>query len=242
MCIGTSVSGGSGIRVHGSDLARIRYNKFGILPSGVDAPGMYAGIHVCGGTAYITDNIIARQQIQGLYVSDLDSDDGKQTEVSVFTNVFRHCDQAVWVVGQAICHLGDLGNASTSDDGGNDFRSSNTWFIGNATSDKIKAEGNDFNTTDKALINSKIFDGLDCGDAGFVDFVPFVGGGAAPAGGSLILAGTAAAPAGAGTQRMLWNGRSASGTRVPAGRYLVRLSARQAGGEQASAICPLLLR
>lgn len=41
---------------------------------------------------------------------------------------------------------------------------------------------------------------------------------------------------GAGPQRLLWSGRSDSGTCVPAGAYLVRLTARNEAGQQATAL------
>ena len=44
-----------------------------------------------------------------------------------------------------------------------------------------------------------------------------------------------------GSQRVLWSGKSVNGTQVPAGRYLARLTARQSNGQQATAVCPLML-
>jgi len=41
----------------------------------------------------------------------------------------------------------------------------------------------------------------------------------------------------AGTERVLWSGRTAAGTRAPGGRYLVRLIARDNGGRQATMLC-----
>ncbi len=46
----------------------------------------------------------------------------------------------------------------------------------------------------------------------------------------------------AGLQRVLWNGRSASGTRVPGGRYLVRVVAYAADGGQSSAMTTVPVR
>lgn len=43
----------------------------------------------------------------------------------------------------------------------------------------------------------------------------------------------------AGTQSLLWNGRSTHGTRAPAGQYLVRVEARQADGGLRCAMAPL---
>ncbi|MEN6643731.1 MAG: Ig-like domain-containing protein, partial [Armatimonadia bacterium] len=46
----------------------------------------------------------------------------------------------------------------------------------------------------------------------------------------------------AGVSSLLWNGQSRSGTRVPAGTYLVKVQARGADGTQTSALGPLQLR
>lgn len=43
----------------------------------------------------------------------------------------------------------------------------------------------------------------------------------------------------AGVATLLWNGRSAAGTAVPAGMYLVKLTARSADGQTCSALVPL---
>jgi flagellar hook assembly protein FlgD len=45
----------------------------------------------------------------------------------------------------------------------------------------------------------------------------------------------------AGVSTLRWNGRSALGTRVPAGRYTVRLTARSAQGGQAQVLVALAL-
>jgi hypothetical protein len=45
----------------------------------------------------------------------------------------------------------------------------------------------------------------------------------------------------AGTQRLVWNARTTVGTLAPAGRYLVRVTARSLAGQQTTALCPLNL-
>jgi hypothetical protein len=47
--------------------------------------------------------------------------------------------------------------------------------------------------------------------------------------------------AAAGVQRLAWNGLSLTGTAAPAERYLVRITARDRAGAQASALAPLSL-
>lgn len=45
----------------------------------------------------------------------------------------------------------------------------------------------------------------------------------------------------AGVSSLLWNGRSATGTKVPGGQYLVKVAARAADGRSCSALAPLRL-
>ena len=49
-------------------------------------------------------------------------------------------------------------------------------------------------------------------------------------------------PATAGTNTLLWDGRGQGGTRVPGGRYLVRITAHDRAGQQSQALAPLVLR
>lgn len=44
-----------------------------------------------------------------------------------------------------------------------------------------------------------------------------------------------------GVNRLYWDGRSTSGTRVPAGRYIVTMTARHEDGQQTRRICPLAI-
>jgi len=46
-------------------------------------------------------------------------------------------------------------------------------------------------------------------------------------------------PCEAGPVSLSWNGRSATGTRLPSGQYLVRITGRTEDGQQASAVAPL---
>jgi len=52
----------------------------------------------------------------------------------------------------------------------------------------------------------------------------------------------AAQQAQAGVNRLHWDGRGTSGTRVPAGRYIVRLTARLEDGQQVTRIAPMSVR
>ena len=254
-------AGGSG--------STVRNNSFGLLPNGLPAPQLKAGILANGVTGVrIESNTIARS------AHGIDLGDG--AIASVLANAFRSCDTAVYLSGTGIGRLGNLGNASPDDDGGNLFRSTNTWFIQNRTASLVKAEGNDFGTTLKASIDTKIYDKRDDPALGRVDFIPLIGG-VVPAGdlvsGNLAVTGltalpaanavqatfslTAAAdvsatvvniagrpvrsvvtdrPAEAGRQTLLWDLRSDAGLRVPAGRYLVRIVARSADGQQTSGL------
>ena len=249
----------------------IRHNSFGVLPDGTNATVMYVGVGLCGVGALVADNTFARAG-RAVWVYK------EGTNPRIFRNTFRACSTAVEIDMDGHCRLGDLGNPSTGDDGGNVFRNSNTWHIRNLTANRIKAEGNRFGTTSRAAIDAKIWDRRDDATKGRVDFNPLIGG-VIPTGQTLPLtiASAAARPtrlggaeiafslssparvsvsvlniagrpvatvardaaSDAGTQRILWHGRADRGTRVPAGRYLVRITARNAAGEQTQALAAL---
>lgn len=252
----------------------IRNNTFGILPNGEQAPiGMESGVRCEACRPNIEDNRFARCGF-GIGVMDTGANP------RICRNVFRNCSQGVYIANDARCRLGDLGNASSKDDGGNIFRPSNTWHIWNNTAYRVPAEGNRFGTTLRSEINAKLYDRRDDQTKGKVDFVPLFGGviptgeplpptitGATAlptgAGGAeiafslagpadltvtvLTIAGRPVATvcrdreAGVGLQRAVWSGQTAQGTRAPNGIYIVRITARNADGGQASALCALRL-
>lgn len=245
----------------------VRNNKFGLLKSGKAVPSSY-GVEVRFCKAYVHDNLFARTY-QGLYVNAPGAD------ARAFRNTFRNCGKAVVVRIDGRCLLGTLGNPSTSDDGGNVFRTSNTWHVWNETANRIRAEGNSFGTTSKAEIEAKIHDRRDDPALGRVDFDP-LSGGIHPTSAALALTSATAVCTGVGAevaytlsaaadvtvevlniagrivavplrqqahdpglQRVLWTGQTLSGTSAPAGKYLVRVTARGEDGEQATALCSL---
>lgn len=262
------------VSVHGTGFVRVRNNVFGLLPAGRQAAPLETGIFVRDDAiCYVMDNTIAFAADSGLRV-------WSRSKVSAFRNVFRNCQEAVSIDDFALCRLGNLGNARTGDDGGNTFRSSNTWFVYNLTSSRVKAEGNRFGTTDRAAIDARIYDNEENPASGRVDFSPLMGG-VIPSGDAvpLTVAGATALPtksggaeiafalsapaevtvqvlnvagrpvatvarersADAGLQRIVWSRQTAHGTRAPAGRYVVRIAARDADGEQQTALCGVTL-
>jgi hypothetical protein len=252
----------------------IQHNTFGAFPDGRNATGPACGVRIEGVPAEVTDNLLASAE-SGVAVTTAGSN------VRIFRNTFRNCFVGVDLQSQGYCRLGDLGNASTRDDGGNYFRRSNTLHVRNYTVRRIKAEGNDWGTTARSEINAKIIDTKDNPFSGKVDFSPLTGG-ILPTGetaGQLMLAGLTAVPTSAsgaeavfslsapadvtvsilniagrtvatvsrdraadpGLQRIVWPGRSDSGTQAPSGTYLVRVVACTRDGDQASAVGALTL-
>jgi hypothetical protein len=147
----------------------IRNNRFGMRPDGRNATLMDYAITVGNVQASILDNLIARAKT-GIDVGGPDGD------ARVYRNTFRDCKKAVRVTNIGRCLLGNLQNPSAADDGGNVFRTSNVWHIDNRTSDRIRAEGNSFDTTVRKDIDAKIYDKLDNPSYGRVDFIPLQGG------------------------------------------------------------------
>ncbi len=251
----------------------IRHNRFGLRPDGTTGLNYGTAVYVRNVKAEVTDNTIANANA-GVTVLDASG------RARILRNRFRSCYVAVNLGPTAHAFLGNLGNSSTRDDGGNIFRASNTWHIWNFTPNRIMAEGNSFGTTSRAAIDAKIHDRRDDSSKGRVDFNPLMGG-VIPSGdvvplavasatalptaaGGAEIAFTLSAPAAvtidvlniagrpvatvvhdraadAGTQRLVWSGQSAHGTRAPAGKYLVRITARIADGEQRTALCGVTL-
>jgi hypothetical protein len=262
----------------GGDGSLIRGNRFGLRHDGTAVPLAMAVI-VSGVTATLTNNLFARCEY-GVWCDSGGAMDSSGL-LQAYGNTFS-CTQAVTVVATAHCALGNLGDASTANDGGNVFRMRNTWDIWNETTNPIRAEGNDFGTTVRADIDAKIYDKLDNGALGRVDFIPLQGGviptGAGGGVAALAVTGAAAVPtatgaeilftlsapaevtveilnlagrtvalparataSNAGLQRLAWNGQSLTGTAAPAGRYLARITARNATGAQATVLVPVSL-
>jgi FlgD Ig-like domain len=168
----------------------VKGNTFGALPNGRTV-GAFCGVSISGVLAYVTGNLFADAQTGVKTVSP--TANGR-----IFRNTFRGCGKGVWIQS-GLCMMGNLANDTTTDDGGNVFKRSNTWHIYNNTEAGLKAEGNSFGTTVKAEIDAKIYDALDDPDKGRVDFVPLAGG-AMPTGGpgGLAISGASAARTGRG--------------------------------------------
>ena len=165
----------------------IRNNRFGVLPNGDDTTAMVTAVYAEDNSPVLRDNLIANGVLAGVYAW------GADANPAVWGNTFRDCERAVYMADEARCRLGNLGNANANDDGGNLFELSNTWFVDNSTPNPIRAEGNDFVTTEAAQIDAKINDRLDDASLGLVDYDPLAGG-LSPTGlnGPLVLTGAAA--------------------------------------------------
>ncbi len=263
-----------GLAASAGNGSTIGYNSFGQLAHGTGTGGT-CGVALLAVSAQITRNTFHGGRI-GVNVSGAGADPG------IYGNTFDGCLTGVDIVGEGDCSLGDLGNSSTRDDGGNVFIPPlfihNSFAIRNDSAGSIKAEGNDFGTQTKAYIEARIWDKLDDATLGRVDFDPLTGG-VHPSGGTVQVTAATTVPSGqgaeiafalsapaevtlrvlnaagrvvaqplrdvsctAGTQRVVWNGRDATGLRVPSGRYLIRIEARAADGAQSAALCSLLHR
>lgn len=179
---------------NGGNDTLVRYNKFGIRPSGSAAAGMGAGVYAQNVHVRVFDNTFLGMSHAGLKCYS------PGTYAYAFGNIFGGCNYGVYVGDSARCLLGNLGNADTSDDGGNSFGSSNTWHIYNSTPTKINAEGNSFGTTSKSAINAKVYDKKDNPAVGKIDFDPLDGGVSPTGRGTVGVAGLSALPTAAGAE------------------------------------------
>jgi hypothetical protein len=157
------------VRIEGTG-AVVQNNTFGTLANGGGVGGMSSAVALLDSTASILDNDIAHASDEGIRV------DGAASNPRVFGNRFRDCSTAVRMDTGARCQLGNLGNTSATDNGGNVFRPSNVWFVYNNTANAVKAEGNSFSTNSRAAINAKVWDHRDNASLGRVDFDPLAGG------------------------------------------------------------------
>ncbi len=147
----------------------VRHNHFGVRPAGTAGLNYDTAVYVRNVKAEVTDNKIVKASV-GVMVLEASG------HARVLRNLFRSCYIAVNIAPTARAMLGNLGNSSTTDDGGNVFRPSNTWTIDNESPYRIKAEGNDFGTTSRSEIDAKILDRRDNPSCGRVDFNPLEGG------------------------------------------------------------------
>ncbi|MBM3475087.1 MAG: hypothetical protein FJX75_17640 [Armatimonadetes bacterium] len=176
----------------------VRSNTFGVRPAGGAVTGITSAVEVCDVGAVVVANTVANAYA-GFHVR----------VVNVFCcprvtgNSFSACERAVWLDGLgAAANVGNLSNASTTDDGGNVFSPTNTWHVYSQSRHRIKAEGNDFGTTVRSEIDAKIYDHRDDTSLGRVDFDPLLGGvhPTGEAGAALALAGASAASSAAGAE------------------------------------------
>ncbi len=173
----------------------IRRNWFGLRPNKRGIRGLHTGIYCERVGAEILDNTIAFASSAGIQASY------PGATPDIFRNTFRNCQYAVRISGNAHPLLGDLGNRTIGDDGGNYFKPSNDWFIINNTANLILAEGNDFGTTSADDINAKIRDYNDDNSLGLVDFDPLMGGvSPTTARRSLLISSASAVPTSGGAE------------------------------------------
>lgn len=183
------------VSLYGGNGGLVRNNRIGLRKDSTPQ-AVEVGISVQGDTMYyVRDNVIVRAGA-GVHC-------GARGEARIYGNTFRFCQKAVLIEGslgsQGVALLGNLGNSATNDDGGNLFRSSNTWFIYNLTSKSVRAEGNSFDSTSAAAIDAKIWDRQDDASLGRVDFRPLAGG-VMPTAAPLTVASAAATATGVGAE------------------------------------------
>jgi hypothetical protein len=160
---------GEGVYVRNSTPASfIRNNTFGRSPTGAEL-GIYTGVMCINSSPRLAGNLFAGAT-RGVVSR------GPSARSALVRNEFRSCSTAVLIRNDAQPNLGNLGSASTADDGGNLFRRGNGRHIVNRTAQRIRAESNNFFTTSKSQIDAKIIDRRDNASYGRVDFSPLLGG------------------------------------------------------------------
>ncbi len=137
-----------------------------------------SGVVVHHGSGYFKNNDISYNFING------DSNSGSGVSIvgansfPIFTlNTITHNFMGFYIGANARVNLGDLGNATTLDDGMNLINqnitlSSVTKAITNASSYPVKAENNSWDSTIPAIIDETIQDGIEDNNFGIVDYLP----------------------------------------------------------------------
>ncbi len=176
------------LSVSSSASVLVQHNRFGLLRGRRPVPSRLSRLMVVrDADATITDNLFASAHY-GIWCTSPSAD------ARIYRNRFRNLGRAILVQQANTVHLGDLGNLSTDDDGGNVFRRTVGWFVYNLAKPDIKAEGNDFRTTDRTVIDRKIWDQLDDPTVGRVDYEPLAGETPVAAGGRLVVLNALAVP------------------------------------------------
>ncbi len=163
-----------GVGLQGGADTLVRFNTFGLLPKMSTTVEMTCGVVIIGVSPRILDNTF---YIPKAAVNIA----GAGANPGIYRNTFRSCGTGVYIGSDATCGMGDLGDADTSNDGGNVFRlpffiPPGTFYVQNYSPTLIKAEGNDFGTTDHVSIEKRLWDQKDDPTLGLVDYDPLKGG------------------------------------------------------------------
>lgn len=130
------------------------------------------GIYMTGTAAYsnirVEGNRVTGNQT-GLYISSTASN-----VVATGNTITGNSGFGVYVGIGAQPDLGDVGDGSATNDGGNLVQSNSSYDLYNNSALNIKAEGNSWGTQNTALIDAHIFDYTDNNTKGVVDYLPLL--------------------------------------------------------------------
>lgn len=171
------------LNVSGSGGAPVRF----MPPVGETARGSWTGLQWNGGGGRLSSAIVELAQngvnlmnasptIMDCTLTGSASDGlvcaGSSSPVVSRTRIVDNGRHGVYVTGSACPNLGNLSTASTADDGRNTLSGNGSYDLYNNTANALRAQRNQWGSTDEAAIRARIFDYADLPTRGAVLFSP----------------------------------------------------------------------
>jgi hypothetical protein len=171
------------LNVNGSGGAPVRF----LPPVGENARGSWTGLQWNGGGGRLASVIIelgrngvnltnASPTIVDCSLSQSEQDGlvcaGSSSPIVSRTRIVDNGRHGVYVTGSARPNLGDLSTASTADDGRNTLSGNGGYDLYNDTPNALRAQRNQWGSTDEVAVRARIFDYSDLPTRGAVLFAP----------------------------------------------------------------------
>ncbi|MHB8995349.1 MAG: right-handed parallel beta-helix repeat-containing protein [Armatimonadota bacterium] len=124
------------------------------------------GVNLTNASPTIMDCALTGSASDGLVCA------GSSSPVVSRTRIMDNGRHGVYVTGSACPNLGNLSTASTADDGRNTLSGNGSYDLYNDTTNSLRAQRNQWGSTDEAAIRARIFDYADLPTRGAVLFSP----------------------------------------------------------------------
>ncbi|MGE5531438.1 MAG: right-handed parallel beta-helix repeat-containing protein, partial [Bacteroidota bacterium] len=125
-----------------------------------------AGVNLMNASPTIVDCSLSQSEQDGLVCA------GSSSPIVSRTRIVGNGRHGVYVTGTARPNLGDLSTASTADDGRNTLSGNGSYDLYNDTPNALRAQRNQWGSTEELAIRARIFDQSDLPTRGAVLFTP----------------------------------------------------------------------